>query len=761
MKIALMTWFQYHNYGTALQLVAMNHLLSDEGNTVNVVNYHTKPIKVEDNTNQIKKLYNRYLAYKNPKYNNKDREAAFNAFYDDYVVFTDSCDELSELENLNSKYDCFVCGSDQIWSPLSFDSHYFLDYVNDSNKMVAYAPSMSTPSINDPIIRERIGTLVNRFKYISVREKSGAKILSNISEHKNIDVVLDPTFLLGREKWDKIIDDYETGREDYILVYMLGENEKHWMHIKKIAKRLKLNLKIIPVYRKDLEREGCIKTAVGPKEFVKLIKHSKYVLTDSFHGTVFSIIYGVDFNVFERFSNNSKSNQNARIYTLLENAKLENRLIPIYDYNSSIEYDDVYKSLQEYIYKSKTFLSKSLEAVKSVKCEPNTKSHIKNMISLCCGCGACYGVCQVSAISMKRDKEGFFVSCIDEERCISCGACVGVCPLINNNDAVELDEGILFSYKDNRNDVLNKSSSGGAAFAISEMAISSGINVLGCYFDDNIQEATYIEVSEHDELSKLQGSKYMQSRFFDVLPRLIDKKKTLFVFGLPCQIAAARKVHGDNAVYIDLICHGVPTYNLFLKYQDYAIRKYKINGDAMRVVFRDKTKGWRNRFIELSDCNNKVSVSQYSDPYFLSFESTLCYSKSCYECPWRHKSMADVRVGDYWGPKYSNDDSGVSMVLALTEKGKTIVDDLKKVGNVEKTNVLDIIKWQQSENKPEPLLRKKMLEDLSNKDITIEDIVSKYIVPVEKARIKKERTEKILNFIKKIIGYNMGDKRNE
>lgn len=108
----------------------------------------------------------------------------------------------SELNDLNMEYDAFVCGSDQIWSPLCYDSKYFLDFVENTDKMIAYAPSIGSTKIDDSIIREKMFQHISRFKHLAVREQQGAELIKKLTGH-DAKVVLDPTLLMDAAEWDE------------------------------------------------------------------------------------------------------------------------------------------------------------------------------------------------------------------------------------------------------------------------------------------------------------------------------------------------------------------------------------------------------------------------------------------------------------------------------------------------------------------------------------------------------------------------------
>lgn len=139
MKIALMTWFHYRNYGTALQVVALYNYLVQLGHNVDIIKYI--PTNIRKKTIQdfsLSKVIERhknkdinYQSYHGKDFCDNKKDELFQKFLDERVNFTDKCGTVTELENLDSEYDAFVCGSDQIWAPNCFDSHYFLDFVSN------------------------------------------------------------------------------------------------------------------------------------------------------------------------------------------------------------------------------------------------------------------------------------------------------------------------------------------------------------------------------------------------------------------------------------------------------------------------------------------------------------------------------------------------------------------------------------------------------------------------------------------------------
>ena len=370
-KVGIMTWFQHRNYGTALQAVAMSEIIKKIGYSPTVIQYYYDKVEPYDTAQRIKRIIRkaigRLLSTGIPPYVSEEREIKFEEFLLNNLKFTNECRTLSELEALNDKFDCFVCGSDQIWGTAYFKPHYFLDFVHDDRKKIAYAPSIGTPKMDDKKVGKEVARLCSSFAYLSTREEVGSKIIQDLTG-RDVKTVLDPTLLLYKDDWNKLLDtNSELPKSPYLIAYMLGHNESHWKNIYAIADKLNLNVIIIPVFQKDLDRQGCITYPIGPAEFISLIKNSDYVCTDSFHGMAFSVIFGKQFTVFERFKKHDVYNQNSRIYNLTDKLNLSDRIFrkeaDIKMIDSKIDYERVSKVRKALVDDSVDYLKTALDAV--------------------------------------------------------------------------------------------------------------------------------------------------------------------------------------------------------------------------------------------------------------------------------------------------------------------------------------------------------------------------------------------------------------
>ena len=773
MKIAILTWFHYNNYGTALQVSALYRFLVNLGHTVDVVRYYPKQIgkTVPDyslsavSKRQFEKIRNRIVAPKtrrSKEFVSEERNLLFDRYRESRLSFTPICGTLTDLENLNGVYDAFICGSDQIWSPNNFDPHYFLDFVSDPEKKAAYAPSIGLPRISDRYVEKKMKNLISGFPSLSVRESQGASFIRKLTG-KTAVTVLDPTLLLTKNDLSALTGLSDAPAHDegpaYLLAYMLGSNENQWKQIYGIAKEKGLTVKVVPVFERDREREGVITDPVGPSEFVSLLSSAAYVCTDSFHGTALSVQYHRQFTVFERFSKKDPLNQNSRIYNLLELTSLKDRLVKYdgrYRAIADTDYAGVDAALEAERKKSSGYLLSTLR-----RAEQTAESAVPDRIladhSLCCGCGACKSVCPVSAITVSRNEEGFFRAKADEGQCIGCGKCVRVCPFNRSPLTASLCESsTLYSYKDGEERVLGTSSSGGFAYRLSSVLMDQGYAIAGCTYDADTKTAKHILITEKEDLPLLQGSKYLQSSFSDLFDRIADCRSGIAVFGTPCQISAVRKrfAKRNDIVYIDLICHGTPSYHLLDRYYSYLNKTGLLTDPHPHPDFRYKPGGWREKTVQISGEKEVYREETVKDYYMRFFGAGFCYQKSCYDCRWRDRTEADLRIGDFWGPRFEKDETGVSMVLCGTPTGAELLRQVAASGKGVLTQqpISDYLTYQQTVNFAPPLFRDELVSRLGNEKETLPLLDDKYLVPFIGSAASKSKAYRMTYSVRMMIG---------
>lgn len=384
MKIGLCVVLYNNNFGSMLQAYATMKTLEDLGYEYELIRYKKKytplfalksiprifnPITISDKKLIIqKKLL--MLFHKDIKEANQIRNKMFEKFRKEHFThYADWSNGYEELKKAGKKYDAYLVGSDQLWSPSGLATNFYnLMFVDDEKLKISYASSFGVKKI-PKYQRKRTKQYLERIQYISTRENSGKNIVKELTG-RDVPVVLDPTLLFDQEKWKKVIEDKNMYNDEYIFAYFLGPNPEHREAVKKLAKEKKLRVVTIRHMDQYVEADNnygdYAPYEVGPVEFVNLIRNAKYICTDSFHGMVFSIIHHKQFLVFNRYSDQAKDSKNSRIDSLCENLKLQARRykgdINIIDEN--INYRDVDEKLNEFRKNSINYLKKALENAK-------------------------------------------------------------------------------------------------------------------------------------------------------------------------------------------------------------------------------------------------------------------------------------------------------------------------------------------------------------------------------------------------------------
>lgn len=276
---------------------------------------------------------------------------------------------------------------------------------------------------------------------------------------------------------------------------------------------------------------------------------------------------------------------------------------------------------------------------------------IKSDEKTCSGCRACELVCAVQCITMTQNINGFKLPKVDLNKCIDCGECERVCPVNGEIDRCNVKHTIAAYSTDKR--VVN-STSGGIFYTLaSEWLLNGGI-IFGAAYDSKVN-LNIREVTNIDELSRLQGSKYFQADTTDsyhlVREHLLNGRKVLYS-GTPCQIAGLNKALGAIERYklltIEIICHGIPSPKMFADYLHWMeIRKGK---EICNFQFRSKAVRKRDFYclIKYQDGSNEI-ISGYEDPFYKIFMAGTSYREICYDCPFATMDrIADMTLGDFW-----------------------------------------------------------------------------------------------------------------
>lgn len=739
-NVGIMTWYHYRNYGSVLQATALFRAIGQLGYDPFLIQYHPREAvcKAPEYTlSEILKKIKRHLRPGDAAYGTAELEKKFDDFLEKHSEQTAPAETFPALVQLEQKLNAVVCGSDQIWAPSCFDDKYFLSFVAEPQKMVAYAPSIGLNRIEAPEIRQQMRQLISRFQHLSIREIQGAALVKSLTG-QDAQVVADPTLLFDQNAWAQWTDISKCSipeqESPYLLCYFLGNERRYMRAVRKMAKRYGLRILLIPATQRQKTLSECISEAMGPEEFVNLVKHATYIATDSFHGMAFAINFNIPFTVFKRFRDEDSKGQNSRIYSLLQILSLEDRLekIPttekVYE---GCDFEQANIRLTKLRERSWEYLRTALEQAVSVTLSEKKKP-LDQRIDMCCGCGSCAAVCPTGAITIQRNSTGFWHYKLDADKCVSCGKCRQVCPCYQTEEPSLRDAKHLYAYRTSREATLERSSSGGAGHEIASALSAEGVWISGVVYDPAARGAKHvlIEPGQTEQLAALQGSKYVQSDSASAVKEILAlaKEERVAFFGTPCQVAGLDRAlrslgRRSNAVLVDLICHGVPTQFLLERYLEELSVQHQMKGEP-DVEFRSHESAWRDLRIRVDDGAKVYSQSEKKDPFYVFFRHSLCYQPMCYDCPYRESSAADIRMGDYWGPRFQLETKGVSMLLANTECGEALLRKLP--GKLEAYPVSEYWSVQYPKSPAKPVFYDELLRALADGDRSLSQLRKEY-----------------------------------
>lgn len=318
-RIGILTFQKTHNYGALLQAYALCTKISQFNNNCSIINYYSPYFKkiygLTPRKNNLINFFKNIITL--PKEINK--YVKFNSFVK-YLNLTKPVYP-ENLINLNNKFDIFIAGSDQVWNEnlQNHDLNYFLTFVQDNKKKFAYSASFGINFLNE-YQQSRYKSLLSSFNKISVREKQAQDIIRSLL---NIDVLttLDPTLLLNITEWEKIAVLPKT--DNYILLYLVNYDKKIINFAYDLAKEKKL--KILFISSNIIKKIKAKYIFPTPQEFLGYFLKATYIVTNSFHGTCFSINFNKTF--FIDLLPKESACVNSRLENILDIFDLKNRLI--------------------------------------------------------------------------------------------------------------------------------------------------------------------------------------------------------------------------------------------------------------------------------------------------------------------------------------------------------------------------------------------------------------------------------------------------
>ena len=330
MKIGILTIHYGVNHGSALQTFALNWFLNKKGFETETINYIPKRYRIWNTlyNSKRKKFPKIIIILYYPIYCIKviALRLKFSNFLKENVKITKKIEHKNRLIKVCKNFDKIIVGSDQVWNDDYNgikDNTYFLDFI-DSNGIQknAYAASFGITEINNDDRKKEISRFLQDFKTITVREEDALNILSDMNIN-NAKHVVDPSFLLSKEEWVSASKKSTLKiNSDYILVYVMdGIYENLLNNALIISKELNLPIYVVCFKKiKDSRIDKCF-TKLNPFDFVKLISNAAFVVTNSFHGTAFSVI------MRKRFVVVGKQKYNSRMLSLLKKLDLRDNFI--------------------------------------------------------------------------------------------------------------------------------------------------------------------------------------------------------------------------------------------------------------------------------------------------------------------------------------------------------------------------------------------------------------------------------------------------
>ena len=302
----------------------------------------------------------------------------------------------------------------------------------------------------------------------------------------------------------------------------------------------------------------------------------------------------------------------------------------------------------------------------------------------CCGCTACCSICPNGAIKMRTDEKGFLYPSIDEAKCIDCGLCIKVCDFKKFVATEETPDCYAVKHKDEEE--IKTSRSGAVFMALCDYVLKKQGVVFGCVQTDK-NTIIHKVASTKQQVNSFKGSKYVQSDLLDTFKECENflKQGVIVLFsGTGCQVHGlisfleCAKVDTSNLITCDIVCHGVPSPQLW---RDYVAEFERRNNDGIaKVNFRDKEKcGWRAHFESfLMVSGTTITTTIWTNAFY----SHCMFRESCYNCKYTTPNRkTDFTVADYWGieknvPEF-DDNKGVSLVLVRGEKAKKIFAEIQ------------------------------------------------------------------------------------
>lgn len=690
MKIGILTHYNVNNQGAQLQMYALTEYLCSCGHEVVILTYNKNFdfIPEEGKKNNVSLRSIPYYL-KNYLFDKGIGLTWYNA--KKYIVLDKFRNRIYQYQSYRTEnLDVVIIGSDEVFSIDVGINPMMYGHNLRCKNIIAYAPAFGRTTI--PLMQEEgcyhiIQSGLTNITYLSARDEHTQIMIKELTG-RDVSIVCDPVFLMN---FDEKVTPVRKIKKSYLLVYAYDAHMKdplEYEAIKKYAKKRGLITVSVGTYHKWCD----MNIVCNALEWVEYFKYAECIVTDTFHGYVTALRTNKPVALFVRKAINSSKLQSLMKQTATEDRQFyeftEDALNQVFE--RRMDYDNITKTMNRMAQSGKDYLEKAfIEINKFQNADANVNEALRE--TYCSGCSACISICPVKAIQLILNKAGFYEAVVDEEKCVHCGRCKKICSRFGHVIGMSMYEAEHYAMQSSNPSTVKSCSSGGIAYELSKMALSEGKHVVGCIYDSVLEKARHVCVDEQRNLEKLKGSKYLQSDNSKIFSEIIEKttnnkNETYMVFGTPCQIAGLARVSEDCGVrkqllLVEIFCHGVPSYHVW----DIQLDKIKkiLEGNPQNINFRYKKDDWHSYCIR-AEKGKKVwyGIREREEFWHVFFENVLL-NDACIVCKERKEnSLADIRLGDYWGDRFEKYSDGVSAVFAMTEEGKQAINKL-----IEKKNV--------------------------------------------------------------------------
>lgn len=696
--VALFGWYFNNNVGGSLTFYALHQLLRSAGFSVYVANAvmgsEYFPVGTHINYDNVRDNYTLTEYYPNER-----------------------------LHEIRKYADYFVVASDQLWrdgftglQPEAF----FLGCGDDTVKKISVATSFGKATHEFGKEYAKVASwLLNRFDHLSVREASGINILHRLGV-RGAKHILDPCFLCDEAEYSTLIRKAKHKFDGAVFGYVLDMNAD----IENLMERAKNEISpdknvylmtTLIATKKDwdtlFDRVNFLADAAN-SDFLYNIKNAPFVITDSYHGACFCVIYRTPFIVLVNTERGEER------YKLFEDIGLASQIIlpqnaDKAEFITEIDWESAYEKLNKMRESSFEFLENAFgRAFPRNFTAPVSPSVISDLPERdCTGCEGCFNICPENCITMEADNEGFERPKIDAQACTHCGLCVKACTVMQRisdfGDITQKPVYVGYSMDEN---IRFTSSSGGFFSELAKTVFESedNVKVYGAGFDKN-KNIIEMCVDDFSKLRLLRQSKYAQSKVGTIHRQINSDLRagiSVLFCGPPCYCGALKqflKVKNtsiENLYLVDWICNSICSP---LAYRAYLNELESKNGKIRNVEFRNKQTGWRTFSIrvDFEGTDNYLLAKHMDNPYITGFLAHRLYArKCCSSCHFKgHNRFSDITIADAWGMvmRDSEDyENGVSVAMINTSKGLRLFEKTSPRLYTEKHTYDDMLKGNPS-----------------------------------------------------------------